>query len=206
MATAEHTNDSNPILSSHGTSCASQIGGKNFGLAFEANMWTIRIALGGSGGVISGATAIDISRIFHQAKKINDPINHDPTVVNNSFGAIGAAGNNSGTQYNYGYRGNTDFYIGSGTNYVMPVVDSKGILNFTIATFNNPNYGFIAQLSRTGSGRFLINSSSAVTTSAAAEDAIAAGVIMVAASGNDNQKKADKSDLILIIGILLIQQ
>lgn len=192
IATAEHTNDSNPIISSHGTSCASQIGGKNFGLAFEANMWTIRIALGGSGGVISGATAIDISRIFHQAKKINDPINHDPTVVNNSFGAIGAAGNNSGTQYNYGYRGNTDFYIGSGTNYVMPA-DSKGILNFTIATFNNPNYGFIAQLSA-GSGRFLINSSSAVTTSAAAEDAIAAGVIMVAASGNDNQKKADKSD------------
>ena len=84
--------ESNPILDAHGTSCASQIGGKSFGLAFESNIWNIRIALSGDGGVISGDTALNACTIWHNAKKVNskDP---DPTLVNNSWGSTSSTGN-----------------------------------------------------------------------------------------------------------------
>ena len=36
---AHSKNGTNSIVNSHGTSCASQIGGKSFGLAFECNIW-----------------------------------------------------------------------------------------------------------------------------------------------------------------------
>ena len=62
--------ESNPILDVHGTSCASQIGGKSFGLAFESNIWNIRISLSGDGGVISGDTALNVvPKIWHNVKK-----------------------------------------------------------------------------------------------------------------------------------------
>ena len=50
-------NGTNPVLSSHGTAYASQIGGESFGLAYECKLWNIRINLGSAGGIISAETA-----------------------------------------------------------------------------------------------------------------------------------------------------
>ena len=54
---AHSKNGTNAVTNSHGTSCASQIGGKWHGLAFECNLWNIRIMLGGAGGVIGSSSA-----------------------------------------------------------------------------------------------------------------------------------------------------
>ena len=77
---------SNKILSGHGTACASQIGGKSFGLAFKSNLWTIRITLGFSGGVLGSSVAVDACTIFHNAKKISQSGDPDPTILNCSYG------------------------------------------------------------------------------------------------------------------------
>ena len=45
VATKSTNDNDNQLIDGHGTACASQIGGKSFGLAFECNIWSIRIAL-----------------------------------------------------------------------------------------------------------------------------------------------------------------
>ena len=104
---AHSKNGTNAVTNSHGTSCASQIGGKSFGLAIEANLWNIRIALGGAGGLVSGDTSLNICTIWHKAKKIQSG-NPDPTILNNSWGSTGSTGNSSGRQM----LSNDDCYFG----------------------------------------------------------------------------------------------
>ena len=191
VATAEHTNDPNPIVDSHGTSCASQIGGKTFGLAFKANLWSIRIALDGT-GFVGGTTATTITRIFHQAKKINDPINHNPTITNNSWGSGASAVNINNVTKTIGYRGTTTSYTGNGDAFTPPA-NSKGIYNTTVFAFFNPHTP-ARQLINSGAGGFTFQGSSQDNTNAAAEDAIAAGVILATAAGNTNHKFTDKND------------
>ena len=180
--------ESNPILDAHGTSCASQIGGKSFGLAFESNIWNIRIALSGDGGVISGNTALNACTIWHNAKKINstDP---DPTLVNNSFGSTSSTGNTASTTYNHGYRGNTLTYTGSGSAGTIPAT-SGACRNNKYFTVNSGSG--TATLGYTGDGQYNSGSSS---TSSAAENAIASGCIVVSSAGNSNQKLCDKNDV-----------
>ena len=180
--------ESNPILDAHGTSCASQIGGKSFGLAFESNIWNIRISLSGDGGVISGNTALNACTIWHNAKKINstDP---DPTLVNNSCGSTSSTGNTASTTYNHGYRGNTLTYTGSGSAGTIPATSGACRNNkyFTV----NSGSGTVT-LGYSGSGQYNSGSSS---TSSAAENAIASGCIVVSSAGNSNQKLCDKNDV-----------
>ena len=180
--------ESNPILDAHGTSCASQIGGKSFGLAFESNIWNIRIALSGDGGVISSNTALNACTIWHNAKKINstDP---DPTLINNSFGSTSSTGNTASTTYNHGYRGNTLTYTGSGSADTIPAT-SGACRNNKYFTANSGS-GTVT-LGYSGSGQYNSGSSS---TSSAAENAIASGCIVVSSAGNSNQKLCDKNDV-----------
>ena len=179
---------SNPIIGGHGTACASQIGGKSFGLAIEANLWNIRISLTGDGGVISGSTAINACTIWHNAKKINstDP---DPTILNNSWGSGSECGDNNGTSYNYWYRGSSSSYTGNNSDTTIqaniPCCVNKRHRYRTSTTSN-----FSGTYS--GKGEYLPASS---TTSSAAENAIAAGVIVLAAAGNKNQKISHKDDV-----------
>ena len=181
--------ESNPILDAHGTSCASQIGGKSFGLAFESNIWNIRIALSGDGGVISGNTALNACTIWHNAKKINstDP---DPTLVNNSWGSTSSTGNTSSTTYTHGYRGNTLTYTGTGqeTSIAPNAGACRNLKQFTV----NIGDGNPLTLGYSGAGQYNSGGSS---TSSAAENAIAAGCIVVTAAMNSNQKMCDKDDV-----------
>jgi len=185
---AHSKNGSNAVTNSHGTSCASQIGGNWHGLAFECNLWNIRIALGGAGGFVSSSTALDACTIFHNAKKIAQDV-ADPTLINNSYGSSSSTGNTSGTSYTIGYRGTTQTYTGSGSLYTIPANSGGARCNATF-TYHNGSSSTLAAYS--GNGKYL---NPGTTTSSAAENAIAAGCIVVASAGNNNMKISDKDDV-----------
>jgi len=185
---AHSKNGSNPILSSHGTSCASQIGGRWHGLAFECNLWNIRISMSESGGFLSASTALNACTIFHNAKKIAQDV-ADPTLINNSYGGSSSTGNDNGVSYTIGYRGNTQTYTGSGSLYTVPANSGGARCNETFTYHNGSSSVTTAYGSN---GKYI---TSGTTTSSAAEDAIAAGCIVVASSGNNNQKLSDKDDV-----------
>ena len=185
---AHSKNGTNAVSNSHGTSCASQIGGKSFGLAYECNLWNIRIALGGAGGVISADTALNACTIWHKAKKIQstDP---DPTLVNNSYGGFSSTGNDNGTSYSHSYRGNSLTYTGSGAADTVPS-NAGACRNHKYFTYNVS--GSSGGAGYSGDGQYTTTGS---TTNTAAENAIAAGCIMVSSAGNTNQKLSDKNDV-----------
>ena len=185
---AHSKNGSNAVSNSHGTSCASQIGGNWHGLAFECNLWNIRIALGGAGGFLSSSTALDACTIFHNAKKIAQDV-ADPTLINNSYGSSSSTGNTNGTSYTIGYRGTTQTYTGSGTRLTVPANSGGARCN---ASFTYHNGSSSSLVSYSASGAYLNPNT---TTSSAAEDAIAAGCIVVASAGNNNMKISDKDDV-----------
>lgn len=180
--------EANPILDSHGTCCASQIGGKSFGLAFESNIWNIRIILGGDGGVLGAESALNACTIWHNAKKINstDP---DPTLINNSWGTTSSTGNTSSSTYTHYYRGNNLTYTGSGNANTIPS-NSGACRNNKYFSVNSGSG--TATLTYSGDGEY---NSGSPSTSSAAENAITAGCIVTAAAGNNNQKICDKDDV-----------
>jgi len=178
----------NAILNSHGTCCASQIGGKHHGFAFECNIWSIRISLTGYGGFLSSSVALNACKIWHQAKKIasTDP---DPTVVNCSFSNSSSTANDSSTTYYHTYRGSNTSYTGSGSNFTVPTghgaCRNGGYISFRVSGNNFSYFGFTP-------GIYLSPNS---TTSSAAENAISEGCIVLASAGNNNQKLSDKDDV-----------
>lgn len=190
-ATKTPNSDGNQLVDGHGTACASQIGGKSFGLAFDCNIWGIRISLGGVGGIIASATALNACTIFHNAKKISQNGDPDPTIINNSYGATFSCGNTDGTTYTHGYRGNTLTYTGTGSNAIRPE-NAGACRNHKRFSFRWDEINYIVAYS--GSGDYNPTTSGSVTNSSA-ENAIAAGCIVVAAAGNHNQKLSDINDI-----------
>ena len=157
-------------------------------MAFECNLWNIRIALGGAGGIIGSSTALDACTIFHNAKKIAQDV-ADPTLINNSYGSSSSTGNTNGTSYTIGYRGTTQTYTGSGSLYTIPANSGGARCNASF-TYHNGSSSTLAAYS--GNGKYL---NPGTTTSSAAENAIAAGCIVVASAGNNNMKISDKDDV-----------
>lgn len=190
-ATKTVNSNNNQLIDGHGTACASQIGGKSFGLAFECNLWGIRIALGGVGGYVAGSSALNICAVWHQAKKIAQNDDADPTIINNSWGQTSSTGNTNGVSYTHNYRGSTINYIGSGNASIIPA-NAGACRNHKYFTVNTN--GSSSLYTYSGSGQYT-PVSSGESTSSAAENAIAAGCIVVAASGNQNQKLSDSSDI-----------
>ena len=184
VATKSSNSNSNQLIDGHGTACASQIGGKTFGLAFESNLWNIRIALTGAGGYVSSSVALNALAIWHNAKKIafDDP---DPTLVNNSYGSSSSTGNTNGVNYIHGYRGEILTYDGNGDN-ATPPSNSGACRNHKFFKYGSLSYSY------NGTGQYLPSSS---TTNSAAENAISAGCIMVASAGNKNQKMSTYDDI-----------
>ena len=186
---AHSKNGTNAVTSSHGTSCASQIGGKSFGLAFECNIWNIRVALTGWGGYVSGSTALNACTIWHKAKKIQstDP---DPTLVNNSWGASAITSNESGVSYSHYYRGNSLTYVGTGST-ATPPTNAGACRNNRTFTLRDNTSAYLVN----GSGYSGGYITSASSLNSATENSIAAGCIIVASAGNENQKLSDKNDV-----------
>jgi len=157
---------SHTMTSSHGTGCAGLSAGKNFGLAFESNIWTISIF---SPANIATEASYDALKIFHQHKPVNISTGRkNPTVVNGSWGYY--AGFNSGTQVYYSFKGATGNFTGYSSS-------STGVQALA--------YGL-------GSGQYYnrqySTSSRSNSIDTAGDEMVDAGVIFVCAAGNDNQR------------------
>jgi len=185
---ADETGSSRRIIHSHGTACCAQVGGNSFGLAFESNVWSIRGTFGGAGGVLSNVTAVDVVTLFHEAKKVSQPGDPDPTICSNSYGSRSETGNNNGVSYSTGYRGNTLSYTGTGSGTNVPSNAGAARNHKQLSRNISGSSGTVAY---SGSGVYNTGSSS---SNSAAEDAIAAGVIFVSSAGNSNQKLSDSTD------------
>jgi hypothetical protein len=142
------------------------------------------------GGVeyVDGGTALNVCAVFHNAKKISQNNNPDPTLINNSWGGFSSTGNTNGTSYTIGYRGSTQTYTGNGSN-ITPPSNCGSARNNSIFYYKN---GGSTGGSSYGAGSYLASRSSSDT---GAENAIAAGCVVVASVGNDNQKLSDPTDL-----------
>ena len=163
---------SHTMTSSHGTACAGLAAGKNYGLAFESNIWTISIF---SPADITTDASYDAMKIFHQNKPINIQTGRqNPTVVNGSWGYYG--GFNSNTQVYYSFKGTTGNFTGYASN-------STGVQALA--------YGL-------DSGRFynrqFSTSSRSNSVDTAGDEMVNKGVIFVTSAGNDNQRLGIGSD------------
>ena len=163
---------SHTMTSSHGTGCAGLSAGRNFGLAFEANIWTISIFAPAN---ISTEASYDAIKILHQNKPINTTTGiKNPTVVNGSWGYY--AGFNSNTQVYYSFKGSTGNFTGyssssTGVQALAYGLDSGTVYNKHYSTSSRSN-----------------------SIETAGDEMSAAGVIFVCAAGNDNQRLGIGSD------------
>ena len=159
--TAYHTGSG-----SHGTPCASQTYGRQYGWAYNANKFYINLI--GSFN-IEVETGFDIIKVFHQIKPINSTYgNQNPTITSNSFGYRTISVNSSGfggAGGFYWYRPATIDGTTSGTSYSSK---PEFLDNFS----QNPIRGELRPSSMLTAGVEMID----------------AGVIMCCSAGNTNQK------------------
>ena len=164
----------------HGTPCASQAYGRQYGWAYNANKWFLNLFGSGSSGFEAG---FDLQKIFHQNKPNRESDNtKNPTISSNSWGRRFSTGTLGCSGYYYHRQGTT----GSGgvqyTSWVM-----NGNTDGTGGTA--PRF----MTNRYGSGSHVQCEPVSGSPKTAGEEMTAAGVIFVCASGNHNQKQV-KSD------------
>ena len=156
----------------HGTSCASQVYGRQYGWAYNANKWYINLIGTFPIDVVEG---FDIQKIFHKIKPINSKYGtRNPTVSSNSWG----------------YRFSVPL-----TGYYYYRQDGTGTGGVSYSVTNVTGGGspeFLTNFSQ-GAIRNEMQSGSMLTSG---NELIDAGVIFVCSAGNTNQKlvKADHPD------------
>ena len=159
--TAYHTGSGN-----HGTPCASQAYGRQYGWAYNANKWFLNLYGTNSVGLEAG---FDLQKIFHQNKPVNpDYGNKNPTVSSNSWG-LRQSPTTSG--YYYFRQGTTG---GTGTSYSS----LPAFMNYFTGDGLNrraPEY---------------VDGHAAIT---AGDEMVNAGVIFVCSAGNNNQKQVQSN-------------
>jgi len=161
---------SNSFQSGHGTSSASLIAGKTFGLAFEANIWNMSGI--GDPTSISIEQNYDLMKLFHLYKPVNPEIGvKNPTIINGSWG-YQAAITSGATGIAYTFRG-------------VPGVFSQG--NLATSTIQTAwKNGLNNQVG--GAFKSWSSSSRSSSTDTAANEMMDMGTIYVAAAGNNNQR------------------
>tara|TARA_B100001564_G_scaffold356409_1_gene370530 strand:- start:306 stop:2459 length:2154 start_codon:yes stop_codon:yes gene_type:complete len=164
----------------HGTPCASQSYGRQYGWAYNANKWFLNLYGVGSSGFESG---FDMQKIFHQNKPNRSSDNtKNPTVSSNSWGRRFSTGTLGSSGYYYYRQGTTG---SGGVQYTS--WDMDGNTDGTGGTA--PRF----MTNRYSSGSQVQCEPVSGSPKTAAEEMTAAGVIFVVASGNHNQKQV-KSD------------
>ena len=144
----------------HGTPCASQVYGRNYGWAYNANKWFLNLY-----GTWSPLWEIgfDLQKVFHQCKPINPKYGtQDPTISSNSWGLRDTPSSSGYYYFRQGVSGGigvtfsskTGTFMGSYWNWAQRVMEYT------------PGHSIL------GAGYELIES----------------GVIFVAAGGNHDQK------------------
>ena len=158
---------SHTMTSSHGTGCAGLSAGKNFGLAFESNIWNMSAISSPTSMTIE--SSYDLMKIFHQNKPTNTETGRkNPTIVNGSWGYF--AGFDSGTTVNYSFKGSTGNFTGYASN-------STGVQAMAYGLTGGTSYD-----------RQFATSSRSSSTETAGDELINAGVIYVTSAGNSNQR------------------
>ena len=164
------TNSSYANYGNHGTACASQAYGKNFGWAFNANKWFIHYGI--EPNTLTLENHWDIIKIFHDYKQNNSSYgNKNPLVVSTSWGYV-ASISLSGTNY-INYRGETTAY----TSETIPeaIYNINTYPAWQILDPDNAAIEYACQIDAT-------------TETAAADDlAETDGVFIFNAAGNSNQ-------------------
>ena len=159
--TAYHTGAGN-----HGTPCASQAYGRQYGWAYNANKWFLNLYGTNSVGLEAG---FDLQKIFHQNKPNRSSDNtKNPTVSSNSWG-LRQSPTTSG--YYYFRQGITG---GTGTSYSS----LPAFMNYFTGDGLNrraPEY---------------VDGHAAIT---AGDEMVNAGVIFVCSAGNNNQKQVQSN-------------
>ena len=155
---------SHTMTSSHGTACAGLSAGKNFGIAFESNIWTISIFAPAN---ISTEASYDALKIFHQNKP-ETAGRKNPTVVNGSWGYF--AGFDSGTTVSYSFKGSTGTFTGYASN-------STGVQAMAYGLTGGSSYD-----------RQFATSSRSNSIETAGDEMLDSGVIFVTSAGNSNQR------------------
>ena len=182
-ASCNGTNSAKPTnTSDHGTQCAGQVFGKNYGSAYNCNKWVLN-GIGSNNAGINGSQ-FDVQKLFHLYKpnydrhsatsgKQNDDKN--PTLSSNSWGYRSSSIHTTGY---YWYR---------------PSAIDGSVNGVSYDTSNEPAFfdrlGSAGDLSRC-KGEMV---DSSVTS--AGDELSEAGVIFVCASGNSNQTQQSPGDL-----------
>tara|TARA_R100000479_G_scaffold149152_1_gene84686 strand:- start:111 stop:2051 length:1941 start_codon:yes stop_codon:yes gene_type:complete len=157
--------DRQSITSSHGTACASQVGGLNYGLAFECDLWNIGAVSNGSG--LSIASGYDACKVFHKYKPYtNEHGIKKPTVMNGSWGYRTFVATDSST-IDYRFGGTEGQTTGNAASNTLPDAAINGLSGAQFAT------------SPTGNAQ---------TTETAGAEMVAEGIIYVTSAGNYNQR------------------
>ena len=179
--TAKATNGTN-----HGTQCAGQVFGKNYGVAYNCNKWVMNL-YGGSDAGIAGP-GFDVLKLFHLYKPNYSWVSEtngrqqngdrNPTISSHSWGYRSSSHTSSGRYYWYrpaDIDGGT-----SGTNY-------SGSSSEPALYIDVGNYG--------DSGRMKGEHPREASYVVAGKEAVDAGVIFVVAAGNSNQTQVNPGDL-----------
>ena len=176
------TNTAKPQNGSyHGTQCAGQVFGKNYGSAYNCNKWVIN-GIGGSNAGINGSQ-FDVQKLFHLYKpnydrhsaitgKQNDDKN--PTTSSNSWG----------------YRSSTIHSTGAYYWYRPSAID--GSVTGTSYTTEPAFFDLLGAYGDSGRCKGEMIDSS---VTAAGDELAEAGVIFIAAAGNSNQTQTSPGDL-----------
>ena len=162
------TNGSSSLSSGHGTAAAGLVAGKNFGLAFESNIWNMSGI--GDPTSITIEQNYDLMKIFHVNKPIN-PLTgkKDPTVINGSWGYQAAFSSSSTVTYKF--RGSTGTFTGNASVTSQVTAMKDGLDNQVFGAY-----------------RSWSSSSRSNSTDTAANEMMDTGTIYVAAAGNNNQR------------------
>ena len=160
----------------HGTPCASQAYGRQYGWAYNANKWFLNLYGTNSIGFENG---FDIQKVFHQIKPTNSEYgNKNPTISSNSW-ALRFSFNTGGGYYYYrqGTTGSGGVQFSS-WNFVGNTDGDTGVAPRFMTNFSQDKIRIEPQ-----SGSMLT----------AGNELVAAGVIFVCSAGNSRQKLVDGS-------------
>jgi len=168
----------------HGTECAGQVFGKNYGVAYNCNRWVLNAYGSGSAGVNEGQ--FTVQKLFHLYKP-----NYDRHSANNGNQQRTDGKNPTLSSNSWGYRSNSHQI--SGYYYYRPAGTAGEEFGVAYGSGTQPDFfdrvGDYGDQSRM-KGEMVDNS----TTTAGAE-MVNAGVIFVGAAGNSNQIQTNPGDL-----------
>ena len=148
----------------HGTPCASQAYGRQYGWAYNSNKWYLNLYGSSNNGYEKG---FDIIKVFHQIKPVNSTYgNKNPTITSNSFGL-------------------RQFPLNTGYYYYRQNGTGSGGVSYSVSSWTSGTQPeFMTNMYQTRI-RHEMQSNSTLT---AGIEMIDAGVIMCCSAGNTNQK------------------